>query len=102
MAGRSLKSIASPKRLLSPLDSATRAAVVDTLRLAPQQARILDLILQGMRDKQIAAEMGLGVPTVRTYLHRIFVRANVQDRVELILRVFAIAQELAARRSPRS
>jgi len=77
-------------------------AVVETLQLAPQQARIVELILRGLRDKQIAAELGLGVPTVRTYLKRVFVRVGVQDRVELVLRVFAVAWDLGGGRSPQS
>jgi len=65
-------------------DRAARA-----LDLPPQQARIVSLILQGKRDKQIAAAMGLQRPTVRTHLARIFSRLGVADRMELVLRVFA-------------
>ncbi|MGE0366577.1 MAG: response regulator transcription factor [Phycisphaerales bacterium] len=64
------------------------------LRLAPQQSRIVELLLQGKRDKQIATELGLTIPTVRTYLARTFQRVGVADRVELILRVFAVAEQL--------
>ncbi len=74
-----------------PLDRETWAKTISILCLSPQQARIVELLLLGMRDKQIAAQMGLKVPTVRTYLDRIFKRVGVQDRVELILRVFSIA-----------
>lgn len=66
--------------------------IVRELKLSPQQARIVESLLRGMRDKQIAATLGLSVPTVRTYLGRIFMKVGVQDRVELILRVFAMAQ----------
>jgi len=81
------------------LDGETWTGVVADLALSPQQARIVGLILRGMRDKQIAAELGLSVPTVRTYLSRVFVRVGVQDRVELILRVFTVAQERRGHRS---
>jgi DNA-binding NarL/FixJ family response regulator len=63
------------------------------LKLAPQEARVLTLILQGKRDKQIAAEMKLRIPTVRTYLQRIFKRTSTTDRIELILRAFACVEE---------
>lgn len=62
--------------------------IVDQLRLSPQQARIVRRILQGMGDKQIAADLGIGIPTVRTHLTRLYVRLGVVDRVQLILHVF--------------
>jgi DNA-binding NarL/FixJ family response regulator len=63
-------------------------------QLSRQQTRIVELILQGMCDKQIAAAMDLKVPTVRTYLDRIFARVEVGDRVELILRILAASHGL--------
>jgi DNA-binding NarL/FixJ family response regulator len=83
-----------------PLEPTALARAARALELSPQQARIVELLLRGLRDKQIAKEMGLGVPTVRTYLGRIFLRVGVQDRVELILRVFAVARPPRRRRSP--
>lgn len=71
---------------LSPADW---AHVVRELGFPPQQARIVELMLDCKKDKQIATEMGLGVPTVRTYLTRLFERTGSADRVELLLRVFA-------------
>lgn len=68
------------------------ARAVRLLNLPPQQAKVVRLILCGMRDKQIAAELGVGFATVRTYLGRIFQRMGVRDRVELVLRVVAAAQ----------
>jgi DNA-binding NarL/FixJ family response regulator len=71
-------------------DGWKRAAAA--LRLSPQQARIVEGLLRGMRDKQIAADLDLSVPTVRTYLARMFIKIGVADRVELILRVVALSQ----------
>lgn len=78
-----------------PIDEAAWRRAVEALGLSPQQARIVELLLRGMRDKQIAAELHLSVPTIRTYLARVFQRANVCDRVELILRVVAVSREPA-------
>jgi len=63
--------------------------IVTALRLSPQQANIVGLIMQGRRDKQIAGELHLSPATVRTHLRAIFARLDVQDRVELVLKVFA-------------
>jgi len=64
--------------------------VVDTLKLSPQQARMVGLMLQGMQDKQIAAEMKLSLCTIRTYMRRLFDRLGVDSRGGVILRVFAL------------
>lgn len=91
LRGHKLQPPAEHTLLATPkLGPAVWDEVVGALSLSPQQARIVELLLCGKRDKQIATALGLTVPTVRTYLARIFVRAGVQDRVELILRVFAI------------
>jgi len=63
------------------------------LALSPQQIRIVELLLRNKQDKEIAAELGLSFPTVRTYLRRIFDRVGVEDRTGLVLHVFALAQD---------
>lgn len=77
--------------LPSPLDGLSWDAVVRELELAPQQERIVRLIMQSKGDKQIARELGLAFPTVRTYLNRVFDRAGVEDRMQLVHRIYAIA-----------
>lgn len=56
--------------------------------LSGRQAEIAQYLLEGMGDKQIAAKLGISVHTVRTYLDRMFLRLNVQDRNELIVSIF--------------
>ncbi len=86
--------------LAFPMDSATWQRVADKLGFSPQQTRIVELILCNRQDKEIAAELSLTIPTVRTYLSRAFVRTGVSDRLGLVLRVFSMAQ-VEARRSPQ-
>lgn len=74
-----------------PLSQESWQDIAETLFLSPQQIRIVELLLRGQRDKEIA---GLSHPTVRTYLKRIFDRVDVSDRVALILHIFAMAQQL--------
>jgi len=59
------------------------------LHLPPRQAEIVRHLLHGLSDKQIARELGVSLPTVRTHLSRLFRRFDVCDRVELVLGVFA-------------
>jgi DNA-binding NarL/FixJ family response regulator len=67
--------------------------IAEELALSPQQRRLVELLLLGYQDKQIAQAMNLSVPTVRTYLKRIFDRVGVTDRVGLLLHLFAMAVE---------
>jgi DNA-binding NarL/FixJ family response regulator len=77
-----------------PLPPALWTRVVETLDLPPQQLRIVELILRNRCDKQIAAALGIRVPTVRTYMHRIYERVGVGSRLELVLRLFAMSHGL--------
>lgn len=58
------------------------------LSLAPRQEQILEQIMDGLSDKQIAGKLNICVPTVRTHLSRLFARLDVCDRHELSLEVF--------------
>ena len=58
------------------------------LGMSPQQAEIARELLAGSSDKQIAQKLGIAVPTVRTYLGRMFAKLDVQDRNELIVHIF--------------
>lgn len=49
--------------------------------------------MQSKSDKEIAGELRLAFPTVRTYLNRVFSRAGVEDRMQLVHRIYAIAIE---------
>jgi DNA-binding NarL/FixJ family response regulator len=84
--GRQLKSPAAEQTTsmsASPLTADECRELVCTLGLSPQQARIVELILEGKKDKQIAVVLGLRRCTVRTYLGRIFIRLGVTDRMGL-------------------
>jgi DNA-binding NarL/FixJ family response regulator len=70
--------------------------LIATLKLSPQQTRIVELILRNYCDKQIAAELQLKVPTVRTHLSRIFTRLKIEDRGGLVLMLFAASHQISA------
>ena len=58
------------------------------LSLSARQTDICRLILSGASDKQIASNLHIGVPTVRTHISRTFVKLGLQDRFELMSLVF--------------
>lgn len=67
--------------------------IAKALKFSPRQKQIAELILCHCCDKQIVAETGLGLPTVRTYLSRMFTRTGVTDRHELVLLVLRMSHE---------
>jgi DNA-binding NarL/FixJ family response regulator len=84
---------AADRRLPMSVDVWNQIAV--SFGFSPQQKRIVACILRGFQDKEIAAELELGVPTVRTYIGRIFDRAGCADRLGLVLKLFAAAQAIS-------
>ena len=68
--------------------------IVTELSLSPRQAEVIRRILSGRSDKQIARDLQISVPTVRTHLNRAFLRFGVQDRVELVIHVFGKFREI--------
>ncbi len=63
------------------------------LSLSPRQADVVEQLLSGHSDKQIAHELQMSVPTVRTHLCRLFSRFGVEDRCELIVHVYSRFRE---------
>jgi DNA-binding CsgD family transcriptional regulator len=60
--------------------------------LTPAEIRILQRLLAGSVPSEIADELGLALPTVRTHLGRIFAKTGTSRQSDLIL----LATELAA------
>lgn len=77
-----------------PLPQETWEHIAKRLGFPPQQKRIVELLLRDMCGKQIADEMQLGVPTVRTYLTRIFKRTGTADEKALILLIVGMSHGL--------
>lgn len=48
--------------------------------LSPQEARILDLVVEGKTNKEIAATLGLSAKTVKNYLSNAFQKLHVSRR----------------------
>jgi two-component system nitrate/nitrite response regulator NarP len=65
--------------------AATREAVPARRRvtLTPREREIVLLLRRGLRNKQIANEMGITEGTVKIYLFRLFHKLDVRNRFEL-------------------
>lgn len=56
-----------------------------TVRLTRRESQLMDLLAQGMKNKEIACALSLSQGTVKVYLSRLFAKLGVKDRFELAL-----------------
>ena len=54
-------------------------------RLTPKEMRIVALIVQGCRNREIAPRLKTGEQVIKNYLRSIFDKTGVSDRLELAL-----------------
>ena len=54
--------------------------------LTPRERELIDLVRQGLRNRDIAAQLGVTEGTVKVYLHAIFDKLGVDNRTELAMR----------------
>lgn len=52
--------------------------------VTPRQRQILDLALRGLTDKEIGADLGIAVSTVRTYLERFYRENGLRNKTEAV------------------
>ena len=64
-----------------------------TPALTRRERELIELVRQGLRNRDIATELGVTEGTVKVYLHAIFDKLQVENRTELALR----AGELVSR-----
>ena len=84
-----LQSVKAGRRWLDP-DLGDRAAELarqdPATALTPRERKLVALVAQGLRNRDIAAELGITEGTVKVYLHGIFDKLGVANRTELALR----------------
>lgn len=68
------------KRLAEELTGSGRPA------LAPRERQLIAFVRKGLRNREIADELGVTEGTVKVYLHAIFTKLDVSSRTELAIR----------------
>jgi len=54
--------------------------------LTPRERELVELVRQGLRNREIAVQLGVTEGTVKVYLHAIFDKVGVDNRTELAMR----------------
>jgi two-component system nitrate/nitrite response regulator NarP len=56
------------------------------LQLAPRERQLIGFVRKGLRNREIADQLGVTEGTVKAYLHAIFEKLDVSNRTELAIR----------------
>lgn len=67
----------------TPSTDTPAMAPADAILLSPREQQVAQAVREGLTDKEIARRMAVGVPTVRTYLRRIFDKLGIERRSAL-------------------
>ena len=68
--------------------------------LAPRERELIRHVRQGLRNREIAKELGVTEGTVKVYLHAIFEKLGVKNRTELAIRADDLLTESYLRTGP--
>ena len=96
-----LSAIVDVHRGDSPMSSGIARKVVRSFRraeadvepdykLAPREKQVLDLLAQGFLYKEIADQLGLGIPTVNSYVRSIYEKLQVHSRSQAVAKFLRI------------
>jgi DNA-binding NarL/FixJ family response regulator len=66
--------------------SHSAAASAETENLSPRESEVLDLLAQGLLYKEISEKLGVSMPTVNTYIRRIYEKLQVRSRAQAVAR----------------
>jgi DNA-binding NarL/FixJ family response regulator len=64
---------------------------LNTMKVTPRDQQVLDLLVQGCSNKEIAGQLSISPRTVKQHLRTLFLRAGIKDgrkRVKLAIAVF--------------
>jgi len=98
---RLLEAIAEVHEGGSPMSSSIARKVVASFRnasrpppkesiLSAREQTVLDCVAMGLAYKQIAARLNITVPTIRSYLRRIYEKLHVQSRTEAVAKYMSL------------
>jgi two-component system nitrate/nitrite response regulator NarP len=87
---QSLEAVREGRRWIDPEVDLRIGAVKDRAAgapsLTPRERDLVDLVRRGMRNREIAEELGVTEGTVKVYLHALFDKLGIDNRTELAMR----------------
>jgi two-component system nitrate/nitrite response regulator NarL len=82
---QSLQRIAKGEVVIEVTDSGFDPGGEKRVTFSEREKQVVELLAQGLKNKEIASAMSLAEGTVKVYLSRLFKKTKVRDRFELML-----------------
>ena len=70
-----------------PMSANVRASLAERAQhrhVTPRELQVIELVSQGMRNKEIAASLGISEETVQVHLRNIYMKLNINDRTAVL------------------
>ena len=77
---RVIREVHGGQRAIPPDVAAKLEARVSRRLVTAREMQVLELLARGMRNKEVAAELGISEDTARAHIKSIFAKLNVHDR----------------------
>lgn len=82
--GQLFQEVKDIKRLLGSQSGLTTTPSPIAVELTPREQSVLDLVAQGLMNKEIAKELSTSVRNVEKYVSRLFSKTDTNSRTELV------------------
>lgn len=79
-----IRSVHAGSEVIAPELAARLAERADSPSLSAREIAVLELVVKGLRNKEIAVALSLREDTVKFHLKNIFVKLGVEDRTEAV------------------
>ena len=84
-AGNELRGLEFPRVEVRPADSVLPMTARTPVRLTRRERQILNLLMEGCANKEIAMRLGVSTQTVKNQLSALYQKSGVGSRLELVL-----------------
>ena len=74
------------RKVVQSFQQPPQAPVAEAAELSAREREVLDLLARGYLYKEIADALGICLPTVNTYIRRIYEKLHVRSRAEAVAR----------------
>lgn len=78
-----------------PISEQLWQQVAEAMQLSPQYTKVVELVLRGLCDKQIAEAMGIHKSTLRSYFERIALRTGANGRNAIWSKVLTLSHQVS-------
>jgi DNA-binding NarL/FixJ family response regulator len=91
------------RKVVQSFQQPVPAAPADAAELSAREREVLDLLARGYLYKEIAETLSISLPTVNTYIRRIYEKLHVRSRAQAVARYahFPIGNERPGKPAPR-